>query len=102
MAGEWAAGGFAKSGDNVHDALRNTGLNNELAETQRRQRSLFGRFDHHAITAGKRRSEFPSGHEQWEVPGYDLTDHAYRFPHGIGMEFCTSRVRHTDRDSGSF
>ena len=54
------------------------------------QRRLLGRFEHHAVTGGQRRGEFPGGHQQREVPRDDLPDHAQRLVnvirHGVAVD----------------
>ena len=48
------------------------------------QRGLLGRLEHHAVTGGQGRGEFPGGHQDREVPRNDLPDHAQRFMDVIG------------------
>ena len=47
-------------------------------------RRLLGRLQHDAVAGGERRRELPGRHQQREVPGDDLADHAQRLVEMIG------------------
>ena len=48
------------------------------------QRRLLGWLEHHAVTGGQGRCEFPRGHQQREVPRDDLANHTQRFVEVVG------------------
>ena len=95
MLGERGAGRLAKTGDDVDDAVRESGFLNEFAETQRRKRRLFGGLEHDRAARRQRRRELPGRHHQREVPGDDLADDADRLAQGIGVP--VARARNRDR-----
>ena len=64
--------------------VRQAGLEQQLAEVERRQRRLLGRLEHHRAAAGQRRAELPRRHQQREVPGDDLADDADRLAQRVG------------------
>src|SRR5439155_10441919 len=80
----------------------NTGLEDQFAETQRRQWRLFSGFEHDAVTGGKSGPELPRGHEQREIPRNDLANHTDGFAQSERMELGAGRVRNTDRDGVPF
>ena len=45
---------------------------------------LLGRLEHHRVTGGQCRGQFPGGHQDREVPRNDLPDHAQRLVEVIG------------------
>ncbi|SAL85066.1 hypothetical protein AWB67_06843 [Caballeronia terrestris] len=51
----------------------------QFDQHQQRGGRLLGGFQHHAVACGERRSEFPRRHQDREIPGNDLPDHAQRF-----------------------
>jgi hypothetical protein len=60
--------------DDVHDPLRNPGLERELGQPQRRQRRELGGLEHDGVPAGESRPELPAGDVEREVPGHDQAD----------------------------
>ena len=68
----------AIAGNDVDDTGRQPGPVGELGEQQCRQAGVFGRLQHHCVTRGQRRCQFPSQHQQGEIPGNDLAGNAQR------------------------
>ncbi len=76
--GQGFAGFFAETVHHVQHAWRQQ-VADQLHQHADAQRGLFSGFEHHAVTGGQGRRQFPRGHQQWEVPRDDLADHAQRF-----------------------
>ena len=76
--------GRAEAGDDVDDAGRQVGLLDQFGQFQCGERGRLGRLEHHAIPCRQCRREFPSGHEQREIPRNDLTSHAERLRAAVG------------------
>ena len=72
----------ALAGDDVDHALRDPGVEDELAEPQSRERRQLGRLQHDRVPAGESRAELPAGDVEREVPGHDQADDAERLPEG--------------------
>ena len=70
--------GIAVARDHVEDALRQPGLERQLAEPQGGQRGLLGRLQDDRAAGRERRADLPGRHQQREVPGDDLTGDAHR------------------------
>ena len=81
--GQGFAGFFAEALHHVQHARRQQ-VADQLHQHGNAQRGLFGRLEHHAVTGGEGRGEFPGGHQDREVPRDDLPDHAQRFMEVIG------------------
>ena len=64
--------GLAVAGEHVQRALRQPGLERELAEAQRGQRRLLGRLQDDRAAGRERRRDLPGRHQQREVPRDDL------------------------------
>ena len=64
---------------NIENAGGKSGLMRQLAHPKQRQRGAFTGFDHHGITAGKCRAEFPCADHQREIPRDDGPDDTDRF-----------------------
>ncbi|MNM45711.1 hypothetical protein D3C81_566370 [compost metagenome] len=78
LAGGQGFTGFAaKAVDDVEHASGQQ-ITDQFSKHGNRQRRLLGRLEHHAVARGQGRGEFPGGHQQREVPGDDLPDHAER------------------------
>ena len=60
MGGQRGAGRFAVTGNDVHDAIGNTGFLNEFAQAKSRKRSLFGRLQHHGASRRQSRAQLPA------------------------------------------
>jgi hypothetical protein len=56
------------------------GLQRQLGDSKGRQRGLLGGLQDHGVAAGQGRAPLPGQHQQREVPGDDLADHADRLP----------------------
>ena len=85
------AGGLAQAVDDVDHAGGEAGFLGELRHAKGRQRRLLGRLHHDRVAAGQGRSPFPGEHQQREVPGDDLADHADRLPQRVGKEIAANR-----------
>jgi hypothetical protein len=79
------AGGLAKPGQDIDDAIGETGFLNKLPEAQCAERRLLGRLQDDRAAGRQCRRNLPRRHHQWEVPRDDLPDDADRFAQGIGM-----------------
>ena len=76
------------AGDDVDDAVGNAGFLDSSPSRSARQRRLLGRLEHDGAARGQSRAELPGRHQQREVPGDDLTDHADRLAQGVGVELA--------------
>ena len=74
----------AIAGNNVDNTSRKISLLADFGEKKSSQRSCFSWLQYNGITGSKRRGNFPSQHQEWEVPRNDLSYNAMRF--GIGAE----------------
>ena len=81
--GQRFAGFFAEALHDVQHARRQQ-VADQLHQHGNAQRRLLGRLEHHAVTGGQGRGEFPGGHQDREVPRDDLPDHAQWFMDVIG------------------
>ena len=66
----------ALADEDVHDAVRNPGLEAQLAEPQRGERRQLGRLEDDRVATGERRPELPAGDVRREVPRDDEPDDA--------------------------
>ena len=69
---------FTKSGDDVHYSRGQSNFRKPFGHLQGRKRSLLGRLQHAGAARGQRRREFPCRHEQWIIPGNDLSGNTDR------------------------
>ena len=69
------AAGAAVARHDVDDARRHARLAAEVGEQERGERRVLGGLQHHRVARGQRRSDFPGGHQQRIVPGYDAGHH---------------------------
>ncbi|SRR5258707_14519008 len=74
------SGGFA--GDDIHNTGRQADLLYDLSKLQGAQRGIASWLEHNGIAHGQGRGDFPGQHEQWEVPGNNLTDYPDRLVTG--------------------
>ena len=86
VRGDGSTGGRAVTGDDVDDAIRESGVHGKLSNSKRRQRRLFRRFEHDGATGSQRRAPLPGLHQRGEVPRDDLAHDADRLMTGIGVE----------------
>jgi len=86
---EWFTSVGTEPGDDVDDTVRDhvVGLFHQF---QHRQRRFLGRFEHNRVASRQRRAEFPSGHQQWEVPRDDLADDAVGLFNGLDVSTVVS------------
>ena len=77
------AGFHPEAVDHVDHAGRQQVLD-QLQQHQDGDGGLFGRLQHHAVTGGQRRGQFPDRHQNREIPGDDLADHPQRFVEMVG------------------
>ena len=80
------AGFRTASGDDVQHAFRQQVVN-FLSERQQAQRSAGRRVDDDGTACGERGCDFPSRHQEGEVPRNNLTDDADRFAQYDGQVF---------------
>ena len=102
MSGESGTGGFAVSGDDVDDAVGESGFRDELTETERGERCLLGGLEDDGASGSERGTEFPDGHEQREIPGDDLANYADGFTQRVGVIHGAGRVRDREGNGGTF
>jgi len=76
--------GFRPASNDVQRARREPGFESQFAEAQRGQGCLLRRLQDHAVAAGQRRSQLPTGQQEREVPGYDGAHHSDRLTQGVG------------------
>ena len=70
--------GAAVAGDDVHDARRQLGLSQDIAEQERGERGRLGGLEHDGVAGGERGRDLPREHQQREVPRDDLARDADR------------------------
>ncbi len=78
----------ALSDEDVDDALRDPGLEAELAEADRRQRRQLGGLEDDRVPAGERGAELPARDVRGEVPRHDQADDAERLAEGRRDASC--------------
>ncbi len=78
VADEPLADDRALARDHREDALRDPGLERELADAEGGHRGQLGRLEHDAVARGERRCEAPAGDRHREVPRDDHADDAER------------------------
>ena len=66
------------TGNHVQHACRQH-IGNQSDQFHERQRRMGRRLDNDRIACRQRRSKLPAGHEEWEIPGNNLSDHTDRF-----------------------
>src|SRR5581483_8019321 len=64
--------------DDVHDARRELGLADDVAEEERGERRRLRRLEDDGVAGGERGRNLPCEHQQREVPGNDLAGDAER------------------------
>src|SRR5258708_33636052 len=82
--------GCAIAVDDVDHAMRKTNLLANLGESQRGKRRELRRLQNDSVSRSQRRSNLPCEHEQREVPGNDLANHAAR---GVAGKFRLDELR---------
>jgi ParB family chromosome partitioning protein len=102
MGGERRPGAGSVAGDDIENALRESGLQRERGQTQCGERRLFRRFQHDAAAGGEGRADLPDRHQQWKIPRNDRPDHADRLAPRVGEEFIPAKAGHRDVDRGAF
>jgi hypothetical protein len=66
------------AGDDVHDAVRDTGPLQETGHVEGAERGLVGGLVQHGVAGRERRGDLRTGKDQREVEGHDRGDHAER------------------------
>lgn len=66
-------------------------LRGQLSHAQRRERRQFGGLKHQAIPRRQRRAHLPAGEHHGEIPRYDQSNNADRFPRDVGQKAGFSR-----------
>ena len=69
---------FITAGNDIDDARRQASFSDDLSEEQGGKRCVGRGFDDHGVAGRQCRRDLPGQHQQREVPGDDLTDHAQR------------------------
>ncbi len=82
---------FAVAWDNVDHTVGESSLSDQFSQQQGAQRSLLGGLQHNGAAGRQRRPQLPRGHQQWEVPGNDLSDHAHGLAPGISVKLGGKR-----------
>ena len=83
---------LAIAGDDVDHAFGESGFHDQFAQTQRGERSLLRRLQHDGAAGGQRRTKFPRGHQQREVPRNDLADDSDRLAQRVRKILRARRV----------
>ena len=81
--GDRRARGGTVAGQDVYDARREAGFENEFTDLERGERRLLGGFEHHRVAHREGRPQLHAVHQQREVPGRDLADDSYRLVPGV-------------------
>ncbi len=69
------SGFAAQARHHVEHAFRQTGLQGQFGQAQRRERRLLGGLEHYRVAHRQGRRQLPGGHVQGEVPGHHRADH---------------------------
>ena len=72
---------FAEPRHDIDDSIGNARLRRQFRQTDGRHRGLFGRLENHRVAFSKRRTQFPCGHHDREIPRQHGGDHADRLAH---------------------
>src|SRR5688572_90910 len=80
--------------DDVDDAFRQTNLVADLGKKQSGEWRKLGRLHHDSVTHCDGGRDLPRQHEQWKIPGNDLSHYAYGLVLGqfLVHELCPTRV----------
>ena len=94
LAGGQGQTGFAAIAvDDVEHAWGQQ-ISNQFGQDQDADRRAFCGLEHHAVARADGGGKFPGGHQDGEVPGNDLTDHAQGFlevvGHGVFVDVAQS------------
>ena len=81
MLAERFADNFAKTRHDIDNPIRNARLRRQFRQTDGRHRGLLGGLENHRISFSKRRTQFPSGHHDREIPRQHGGDYADRLAH---------------------
>src|SRR5581483_9329738 len=88
--------------DDVEYAGRDD-VTDDFGELEDRPGGWTGWFDNRAVPRGQRRSDFPGGHQKWEIERNDLPDHAEWLIEVVGdrvfVDFRDTPFLGTDRAS---
>src|SRR5699024_9355742 len=66
---------LARPSYNVDDAFWNAGILAKFSKFEGRQGSSFCWFQHNGVTGGQSRGNLPCQHQEWKIPGYNLSGH---------------------------
>src|SRR5215467_15921096 len=80
--------------DDIDDARGKAYFVRNFREGQRSEGRKFRGFQHHRVAGRQRRRDFPRQHQQREIPGNDLSDHAAGgvIPELLLDKLCPTRV----------
>lgn len=73
MRGYGSTGNLSETRDYVDDSWWEASLLHQICGNESRERCLLSSLENNRVTGGNSRSNLPCPHEQWEVPGDDLT-----------------------------
>ncbi len=84
--GKQRINGFLVAIDDIEDALRQPGLNEQFAQTHRHSGITFGWLQNEGIAAGDRGRRLPERDHRREVERRDPGHHAERLADGIDVD----------------
>ena len=101
---------FLVAVDDVQNACRKAGLNEQFGNAHRHARITLGRLQHIGVAASQRRADFPQGDHGREVERGDARDNAERLAQRIDVdvrtcaisEFALEQVRRADAEFDHF
>ncbi len=73
MRGDGSTGNLSETRDDVDDSWWEASLLHQICGNESRERGLLSSLENHRVTGGNSGTNLPCPHEQWEVPGDDLT-----------------------------
>ena len=99
MRDERCADRLAVARQDVDDAGREPGFDDEVAEPERRERRLLRRFQDAGAARCKSRTELPGRHHERKIPRNDLRHHTDRLAPRVGVDApaLQSADRHVER-----
>ena len=93
---------LAVAREDVDDAGRKAGFDDEVAEPQRRERRLLGRLQDARAARGERGPELPRRHDERKIPRDDLRDDADGLAARVGVDARALQAADGDVDRRAF
>src|SRR6185369_10030211 len=93
VLGDGRTGGRSEAGDDVDDAGRHVGFEQQLGKTKRRKGRLLRGLEHAGVAACKSRRKFPRSHQQRKIPRDDLSADAVRLAQRVREKRIADRNR---------